>query len=148
MRGSDEMATKDRLEIGGRDATDVVSIVGPGMKIVGDCSSDGTIRVEGRVEGSVNAAKSVVVGQGGTVLGDLATQDAIVAGRVEGSIRAESRVELQSSCQVKGNIESRRIKLDEGGRVDGQLKMGATAARKDSDEAGSALKVEPALKKA
>jgi len=141
------MAQKDKLDLGGRDASDVVSIVGPGMKIVGDCSSDGTIRVEGHVEGSVKAAKSVVVGQKGTVLGDVATQDAIVAGRVEGSIRAESRVELQSSCQVKGNIESRRIKLDEGGRVDGQLKMGASAAKKEAVEP-STLTVEPALKKA
>lgn len=141
------MAQKDKLDLGGRDASDVVSIVGPGMKIVGDCSSDGTIRVEGHVEGSVKAAKSVVVGQKGTVLGDVATQDAIVAGRVEGSIRAESRVELQSSCQVKGNIESRRIKLDEGGRVDGQLKMGASAGKKEAVEP-STLTVEPALKKA
>ena len=141
------MAQKDKLDPGGRDASDVVSIVGPGMKIVGDCSSDGTIRVEGHVEGSVKAAKSVVVGQQGTVLGDVATQDAIIAGRVEGSIRAESRVELQSSCQVKGNIESRRIKLDEGGRVDGQLKMGAIAEKKEALEPSS-LTMEPALKKA
>ncbi len=141
------MAQKDKLDLGGRDASDVVSIVGPGMRIVGDCSSDGTIRVEGQVEGSVKAAKSVVVGQKGTVLGDVETQDAIVAGRVEGSIRADSRVELQSSCQVKGNIESRRIKLDEGGRVDGQLKMGTTAAKKEAAEP-SPLTVEPALKKA
>ena len=141
------MAQKERLDLGGRDASDVVSIVGPGMKIVGDCSSDGTIRVEGHVEGSVNAAKSVVVGEKGTVLGDVATQDAIVAGRVEGSIRADSRVELQSTCQVKGNIESRRIKLDEGGRVDGQLKMGAPAGKKSAEEP-SPLTVEPTLKKA
>ena len=141
------MAQKDKLDPGGRDPSDVVSIVGPGMKIVGDCSSDGTIRVEGHVEGSVKAAKSVVVGQKGTVLGDVATQDAIIAGRVEGSIRAESRVELQSSCQVKGNIESRRIKLDEGGRVDGQLKMGAVAEKKEALEPSS-LTMEPALKKA
>lgn len=139
------MAQKDKLDLGGRDASDVVSIVGPGMKIVGDCTSDGTIRVEGRVEGSVHAAKSVVVGQKGTVLGDVATQDAIVAGRVEGSILADSRVELQSSCKVKGNIESRRIKLDEGGQVDGQLKMGTPAAKKEPQDT---LKVEPALKKA
>ena len=141
------MAQRDKLDVGGRDASDVVSIVGPGMKIVGDCSSDGTIRVEGHVEGSVRAAKSVVVGEKGTVLGDISTQDAVVAGRVEGSIRADSRVELQSSCQVKGNIESRRIKLDEGGRVDGQLKMGSPATGKEKEESGT-LTVEPALKKA
>lgn len=108
-----------------RELGDVVSIVGPGMKVVGDCTSDGTIRVEGQVEGAVRAAKSVVVGKDGVVLGDIVTQDAIVAGRINGSVTAESRVELQATCKVQGDIRSRRIKLDEGGQVDGQLHMGA-----------------------
>ena len=108
-----------------RELGDVVSIIGPGMKVVGDCTSDGTIRVEGRVEGSVKAAKSVVVGEDGMVKGDIVTQDAIIAGRVNGSVSAESRIELQASCRVQGDIRSRRVKLDEGGQVDGQLHMGA-----------------------
>lgn len=116
--------TRNGREAGPREVGDVVSIIGPGMKIVGDCSSDGTIRVEGHVEGAVKASKSVVVGKDGVVLGDIITQDAIVAGRVNGSVKADSRVELQSSCRVEGDIRSRRIKLDEGGQVDGQLHMG------------------------
>lgn len=110
-----------------KELGDVVSIIGPGMKIVGDCSSDGTIRVEGKVEGSVKAGKSVVVGKDGIVKGDISTQDAIVAGTVDGSVTAESRVELQATCRVQGDIRSRRVKLDEGGQVDGQLHMGASA---------------------
>ena len=115
---------KNRIEGGPREVGDVVSIIGPGMKIVGDCSSDGTIRVEGRVEGSVSAGKSVVVGREGEVIGDIRTQDAIVAGSVNGSVVAESRVELQATCRIKGDIQSRRVKLDEGGQVDGRLHMG------------------------
>lgn len=118
--------SKNRSDIP-KELGDVVSVVGPGMKIVGDCSSDGTIRVEGVVEGSVNAAKSVVVGKDGRVKGDISTQDAIIAGDVNGSVVAESRVELQATCRVQGDIRSRRVKLDEGGQVDGQLHMGAKA---------------------
>ena len=54
-----------------RELGDVVSIIGPGMKITGDCESDGTIRVEGSIEGAVKAAKSVVVGKDGIVIGDI-----------------------------------------------------------------------------
>lgn len=120
-----------------KELGDVVSIIGPGMKIVGDCSSDGTIRVEGKVEGSVNAGKSVVVGKDGIVKGDISTQDAIIAGTVDGSVTAESRVELQASCRVQGDIRSRRVKLDEGGQVDGQLHMGASATTRSSSGSGS-----------
>lgn len=122
--------TKGRENGTPRELGDVVSIIGPGMKVVGDCESDGTIRVEGAVEGSVKAAKSVVVGKDGLVVGDISTQDAIVAGRVHGSVSAESRVELQSTCRIQGDIRSRRVKLDEGGQVDGQLQMGTQVQQK------------------
>ncbi|MDH3298206.1 MAG: polymer-forming cytoskeletal protein [Gemmatimonadota bacterium] len=128
--------SKNRSDVP-RELGDVVSIIGPGMKVVGDVSSDGTIRVEGRVDGSVTAAKSVVVGKEGTVKGDIATQDAIIAGTVNGSVAAESRIELQATCKVQGDIRSRRVKLDEGGQVDGQLHMGASGKRLDSASQGS-----------
>jgi len=134
VKGMSEMSkTKNRMDGPHREVGDVVSIIGPGMKVVGDCTSDGTIRIEGQVEGSVKAAKSVVIGKDGTVLGDVMTQDAIVAGRVNGSVSAESRVELQSTCRVQGDIRSRRVKLDEGGQVDGQLHMAGRGAEKPAD---------------
>jgi len=125
--------TRNRTDASSRDVGDVVSIIGPGMKVVGDCTSDGTIRIEGQVEGSVKAAKSVVIGKEGVVLGDVVTQDAIVAGRVNGSVSADSRIELQATCRIEGDIRSRRIKLDEGGQVDGQLHMGGRGAEKPGD---------------
>jgi len=130
---SDMTKTRNRTDGVPRDVGDVVSIVGPGMKVVGDCSSDGTIRIEGQVEGSVKAAKSVVIGKDGVVIGDVVTQDAIVAGRVNGSVNAESRVELQTTCRVEGDIRSRRIKLDEGGQVDGQLHMGGRGGDRSAE---------------
>ena len=132
--------TRNGRDVPPRELGDVVSIIGPGMKIVGDCSSDGTIRVEGHVEGSVKASKSVVVGKDGVVLGDIVTQDAIVAGRVNGSVKADSRVELQATCRVEGDIRSRRIKLDEGGTVDGQLHMGGKGQEPSSSKAASGEK--------
>lgn len=132
--------TKGRENGTPRELADVVSIVGPGMKIVGDCESDGTIRVEGSVEGSVKAAKSVVIGTEGIVIGDIVTQDAIVAGRVQGSVTAESRVELQSTCRIQGDIRSRRVKLDEGGQVDGQMHMGAQVQQRVDERASTGEK--------
>lgn len=121
------MVKDSKREAPGRDPSDVVSVIGSGMEIVGDIRSDGTIRVEGKVEGSIKAGKSVVIAPDGTLDGDIETQDVVVAGRVVGTITAESRVELQESCGIEGDIRSRRIQLDEGGRVDGRLYMGSEA---------------------
>lgn len=109
-----------------READDVVSIVGPGMTITGDCETEGTLRVEGKVEGTIRSGKAVVIGEEGEVVGDVHTQDAVVAGRVEGSIVAESRIELQESARIKGDIRCRRVKLEEGGFVDGRIEMGSS----------------------
>ena len=101
-----------------------ISIIGPGMRVIGDCETEGTIRVEGVVQGTVRAAKAVVIGKDGAVQGDVFTQDAVVGGRVVGTIVAESRLELQATCIIDGEIRARRIKLDEGGRVNGTIQTG------------------------
>ena len=102
----------------------VISIIGPGMRVVGDCETDGTLRVEGSIEGTVRAGKAVVIGKDGTVKGDVHTQDAIIGGKVTGSVVAESRLELQATCAIDGEIHARRIKLDEGGRINGMVHTG------------------------
>jgi cytoskeletal protein CcmA (bactofilin family) len=105
-----------------------ISIVGPGMRVIGDCETDGTLRIEGSVQGTVRAGKAVVIGKDGIVNGDVHTQDAIIGGRVNGSIIAESRLELQTTCIVEGDIRARRIKLDEGGRMNGTVQIGEVKA--------------------
>jgi cytoskeletal protein CcmA (bactofilin family) len=134
-RKSEEDMAKDSNA--GQPARDnVISIIGPGMKVVGDCETDGTLRIEGVVEGTVRAGKAVVIGKDGSVTGDVLTQDAIVGGRVSGSIVAESRLELQATCVVDGEIHARRIKLDEGGTVNGQVRTGEIKAERMQRQPG------------
>jgi cytoskeletal protein CcmA (bactofilin family) len=37
------------------EAISVVSTIGPGLRVIGDCISDGIIRIDGRVEGGIKA---------------------------------------------------------------------------------------------
>lgn len=103
----------------------VISIIGPGMKLVGDCETDGTIRIEGSVEGSVKAGKAVVVGKDGRVKGDITTQDAVISGTVVGSVAADSRLELQATARIDGEIRARRMQLEEGAILNGTVQMAA-----------------------
>jgi cytoskeletal protein CcmA (bactofilin family) len=103
-----------------------ISIIAPGTKITGDCETEGTLRIEGVIEGKVTAGKAVVVGKDGVVKGDIFTQDAVIGGHVTGIVVAESRLELQATCVIDGEIRARRIKLDEGGKINGQIQMQET----------------------
>jgi len=105
----------------------VISIVGPGMRIIGDCETTGTVRVEGAVEGSIRAGKAVVVGKDGNVQGDISTQDAVISGTVHGTLVVESRLELQSTCRIEGEVHATRIQLEEGAVLNGRLNMGGKA---------------------
>jgi cytoskeletal protein CcmA (bactofilin family) len=111
-------------EASGTPPEAVISIIGPGMKVVGDCQTDGTIRVEGAVEGSVHAGKAVVIGKQGSVKGNIVTQDAVVSGRVQGTLVAESRLELQATCHIEGEVHTRRMQLEEGAVLNGTVHMG------------------------
>jgi len=107
----------------------VLSIVGPGMTVVGNCESDGTIRIEGTVNGSVKAGKAVVIGKQGLVSGDIMTQDAVISGRVEGKLVAASRLELQATSHIEGEVHTRRMQLAEGAVLNGSVHMGADVAK-------------------
>jgi cytoskeletal protein CcmA (bactofilin family) len=102
-----------------------ISIIGQGMTVVGDVTTEGVVRVEGQVQGTVQAGKAVILGQAGFVDGNVLTEDAVIGGTVSGSIIANNRVELQSTCTVRGEIRTRaeHLKLEEGARFAGQIQI-------------------------
>ncbi|MGD2045393.1 MAG: polymer-forming cytoskeletal protein [Gemmatimonadota bacterium] len=111
-------------ETAGTPPESVISIIGPGMKVVGDCKTEGTVRIEGHVEGSIQAGKAVVIGKAGRVVGDVITQDAVISGHVVGTLVAESRLELQATCHIDGEVRTRRMQLEEGAVLNGTVEMG------------------------
>ncbi len=124
----------------------VISIIGPGMKVVGDCDSDGAVRVEGSVKGNIRAGKAVVVGKDGRVEGDIFTQDAVIAGVVTGTLRAESRLEVQASSRIEGEVIAARMQLEEGAMLNGTIQMGSevdfgkeTPGKPDGGSAGESV---------
>ena len=102
----------------------MISIIGPGMQVVGDCVTEGTLRVEGSLLGSVYAGKAVVVGKEGMIRGEIRTNDALIAGEVSGTLLAASRLELQPTSRVDGKIRARRLQLEEGAVLNGEIQMG------------------------
>ena len=99
------------------------SIIAKDMAIVGDMETEGVVRIEGRIRGTVRAGSQVLVGQGALLEGDLHTREAVVGGEVVGSIHALERVELQATASVTGNIHTPRIAVMEGGRVSGEVRI-------------------------
>jgi cytoskeletal protein CcmA (bactofilin family) len=115
------------------------------MSITGDVETDGALRIDGRLEGSINRADLVVIGEGASVVGDVNAREVIVAGAVTGNIFAKQRTELFSNAIVAGDIRSAAILIQEGGVVQGRLYIHpvGTSEHPGSGPANSGKRDEP-----
>ena len=100
-----------------------LSIIAAGTKIDGDIDTDGVIKIEGRVEGNIRAARQVLVGRQGEVHGDITTREAVIGGKVEGKIIAAERLEVQGTSSIAGDINTRAIAVIEGGKINGTVRI-------------------------
>jgi cytoskeletal protein CcmA (bactofilin family) len=94
------------------------------MVVVGNISTEGEVRVEGRVQGTISAGRSVFVGKEGEILGDVTAETAVIGGRVKGSVMAE-RLTLQGTCEIEGEIRTHphHLVLEEGAQFNGNVRM-------------------------
>ena len=97
------------------------SVLDAHLTIIGDIETDGTIRVDGRLEGSVRRAGIVILGVGATIVGNVVAQEVIVGGSIQGDVRAGNRVELQPTAIVTGDVDAGTILIQEGGVLRGRL---------------------------
>lgn len=98
------------------------SFIGANSVFKGDIETKGTLRVDGAMDGNVNA-DWVIVGEKASLKGDIRARGIIVGGRVEGNLVAEEIVEIKVKGQVSGDISTNKFTIVEGGIFDGRSSM-------------------------
>ena len=106
-----------------RETSGGLSIVARDLTVTGDLEAAGVIRIEGRVQGNVQAGDQVLLSEGAVIEGNVSTREAVIGGRVHGSIAASERIELQAEATVEGDLITPRLLIQEGGRVNGCVRM-------------------------
>jgi len=99
-----------RRDTGGGEAP-VTSVLGADCSVRGEISCSGTIRIDGFVEGKVEAEDTIIVGQNGKVNASLHASQIIVGGEVRGDVTADQRVEIQPTGSLYGDVRAPRSKL-------------------------------------
>jgi len=100
----------------------IETLIGPTANFVGDLKSDGGVRIEGMLEGSLETAGNLVVGEKARIVAHITAHNVSVAGAIKGNISA-NRVEVLSTGKVWGDISVNSFLLDEGGFIQGQINM-------------------------
>jgi len=98
------------------------SLVGINSSFKGDIDTKGTLRIDGIMEGNINA-DWVILGEKASVKGNIIARGIVVGGRIEGNVRAKEIVEIKSKGQVYGDISTNKLTVIEGGIFDGRSSM-------------------------
>lgn len=106
--------------------------IGQGVAIEGKISSSQDLRIDGRVEGTIEVGNHVlIVGTSAAVKANLVARSILISGTVVGNVTATDRVDLQATGSVEGDISSPRLVMIEGAVVKGKVNAGGTRAAKN-----------------
>ncbi len=105
-----------------KNAEKLESFVGSNARIKGEMTVEGTLRLDGAIEGGLNA-DCVILSEKAVVKGDIAAQKIVIGGTVEGNLRAKGLVEIQSRGKVLGGVFAQTLSVIEGGKINGKIEM-------------------------
>lgn len=100
------------------------AIIGPSIHIDGDLRGEEDLLIEGEVKGAVHLKHNgLTIGSQGRVTADVYAHTINVDGYMEGDLYGAERVSIRKSAQVRGNITSPRVSLEDGARFKGSIEM-------------------------
>jgi cytoskeletal protein CcmA (bactofilin family) len=112
---------------------EIENVLGKSVHVQGDLRADGAFRIDGTVDGAVESKAGIVIGQTGTVRGNVQGQDVVVAGTVCGNVTASGHLEILASGKIDGDIEAKSLRIATGGVFRGTSRMGGET----QEDAGS-----------
>jgi cytoskeletal protein CcmA (bactofilin family) len=110
----------------GKGSRKLETILGAGSRIEGKLCVEGTARIDGLLEGDVEA-DWLVVGETGKIRGNSRTRGMVLGGEVEGNVDAREIVELRDTARVTGEIRAPKLTVSEGAVFNGRSRMKSDA---------------------
>src|SRR5512138_2943120 len=103
--------------------SDLNALLGRGSEFEGKLTFEGTVRIDGKFNGTIVTKDVLVIGEGAVVSAEIDCGTVIVHGQIIGNVKARQAVELHSPARVKGNVETPTLMIEKGVTFDGQTKM-------------------------
>ena len=101
-----------------------INIISSGTVIEGEIKSNGDIRIDGTIRGSVTSKSKVVVGSTGVVEGDVFCQSADISGVIVGKTTVVEMLFLKSHARINGDIHTGKLVVEVGASFTGNCNMG------------------------
>lgn len=102
----------------------VHTVIGEGTELHGTLQTNGTLRLDGLLEGAIEHAGDLVIGPTGKVVANVFAKTMAVAGEVNGDVVVEGRLELLPTARVMGDLRCGQLIVHEGAVFKGRSEMG------------------------
>jgi cytoskeletal protein CcmA (bactofilin family) len=117
------MLKRDELTSAPASTGDLNALLGRGSEFEGKLTFEGTVRIDGKFNGTIVTNDVLVIGEGAKVSAEINCGTVIVHGEIAGNVKAKNAVELHHPARMKGNIETPSLMIEKGVTFEGQCKM-------------------------
>jgi len=117
-------AMKERGQQAEQDSENF-TLLGKSVDFKGIVSFDGTVRVDGRVEGEIHTTGTLIVGEHARIEGIVSAGVLMNSGKINGTITAMEKIHILKPGVLVGDIHTPVIAIEEGSHFHGMCDMGA-----------------------
>jgi len=107
-------------------------VVGRGISVQGTVQEAERLVVEGTVEASMIHATELAISPGGVFKGEIEVEDAEIAGTIDGTLTVRGSLIVRATGRLLGTARCRRLQVEDGGQITGQMEMLADQPRSSS----------------
>jgi cytoskeletal protein CcmA (bactofilin family) len=110
---------------------EIIAFLGKGAEFKGIISYEGTVRIDGRVEGEIITKGTLVVGESAVINAEISAGIVVSGGRITGNVTASEKVQLLTPTVLTGAVKTPLLIIEEGVRFNGSCEMGEPARREE-----------------
>lgn len=110
------------------------TVIAPSVRVEGDFVSEGNVRIEGMVTGSIATERDLIVGEAAKITANVQARNGTIAGELHGNLRIFDRLELSATAHVYGDIHAKVLSVAPGAVMRGQLVIGMDVQPMDKKE--------------
>jgi len=109
--------------LGESAAQDMTAIIGANTEFEGILHYNGTIRIDGKVEGEIHTDGVLLIGKDAVIRATVSAGTIVSCGKIFGDVTATESIKLIAPAVLKGSVTTPLLSVEEGVRLIGTTDM-------------------------
>lgn len=93
------------------------------VEIKGSIKYTSDLTFDGKLEGEINSAGALTVGENAEIHGEIKARSVTIFGKVNGNVTVTDRCELRALAQLIGDLKAPRLVIEEGATFAGKSEV-------------------------